>query len=332
MVNSSRYLIGLTNDLLDMSMIKSGHIAVNMSCQSLQSILTEQYNTYVPLYKSKQVSLNYEHDVNDIFVRVDRYRLEQALGNLLNNALKFSHKGEKVTLKATLTSERLVLITVQDEGVGMEEKQLANLFTPFQKGRSGTANEKSSGLGLFITKKIVESHDGKIIVKSRPQQGTLVEILLPVLKQENVSNGAIINQMATGIENKIQRCLKVLVIDDSIEVLTIFKLWAKSLPYIELRTFSSALEAKQINPNDFDIVLLDHHMPEATGVDLVRFWKGQYSHDFRCKIIGISASLQSFERDDFMSAGVTSVLLKPLTKSQFIQITNSKYASTAKAS
>jgi signal transduction histidine kinase len=130
----------------------------------------------------KNISIKLEYNTEPVILNIDRQKMEQVLNNLITNAVKFSHKNSEVLVRITAGDQK-VLSEVIDQGVGIPGKNLEHIFLPFNTASAaGTGGEKSTGLGLFIVKKIVEGHHGKIAIESTEGKGSRFFFELPVEK------------------------------------------------------------------------------------------------------------------------------------------------------
>lgn len=173
--NASR-MSRLIRDLLDMSSIQAGRLALERHDLPLAPILAEAQEAHEGLARQKGVELTCELDVRDRRILCDRDRLMQVLSNLLGNAIKFCRRGDRVTLRARITDGE-VIMTVSDTGPGIAPGDLPHVFDLYwQKGFAS----KGTGLGLFISKGIVEAHDGRIWAESTEGKGSTFTIALPL--------------------------------------------------------------------------------------------------------------------------------------------------------
>jgi len=183
---SSRHLLSLINDVLDISKIEAGQLELAKTTFELRSSLEKILMLLNPMAKDKGLELRSQiaDDVGE--VTTDQRRLEQIIINLMNNSVKFTEKGY-VSLSCRLEAGNC-LIEVSDSGIGMEESALKTIFEPFRQIDSGLARKhEGTGLGLSICRKLLEMMGGSIDVKSRPGQGSTFYVSFPV--NEESDNG-----------------------------------------------------------------------------------------------------------------------------------------------
>jgi signal transduction histidine kinase len=166
----------LIRDLLDAASIEQGRLSVASAVCPVPPILQETQEAFIAVANAKGIELRTEPDSPTPHVLADHERLVQALSNLVGNALKFTPEGGRVTLKATGVGEG-VLFCVRDTGPGIPRQHQARLFERYWTGRTG--DRRGVGLGLYITRGIVEAHGGRIWVESAPGEGSAFYVLVP---------------------------------------------------------------------------------------------------------------------------------------------------------
>lgn len=173
-------MLVLINELLDISAIESGRLTVGREKIELAAYLKGCFENYALLAKAKSMSLRTEIPGNLPEVLIDPNRIEQVIANLVTNAIKFSKPNSEIVLRAALL-EKAVVVSVIDQGQGIPEDEIPQMFRHFSKTTiKPTGGETSTGLGLFIAKRIVEAHGGKIWVESQPGTGSTFSFTLPL--------------------------------------------------------------------------------------------------------------------------------------------------------
>ncbi len=175
--STSDQMLNLVNELLDVSVIESGRVELTLAEESLKSLIIARIQIFNPLAKKKRITL--ELDLRDEgLCRIDPDRICQVLDNLISNAIKFSPTDTVVTI--SLNGDRNeVAVSVADQGPGVTKEDQKRMFRDFQKlAARPTGDEKSTGLGLAIAKRIVEAHHGVLEVNSRPGEGAVFTLQL----------------------------------------------------------------------------------------------------------------------------------------------------------
>ena len=167
----------LLNDLLDMASINAGKLAVRPARVDARQLVTEVLDLHEPLAHERGVTILRDTDIEDVTLYVDRDRITQAFSNLLGNAIKFCTPGDVIMVRGERVSDG-IRFTFADTGPGIARADLPHIFEPYWSGRSGKKN--GTGLGLFITRAIIEAHGGRIEVDSEPGSGASFAATLPI--------------------------------------------------------------------------------------------------------------------------------------------------------
>ena len=314
---SARHLLGLINDILDMSRIESGHMVLRKEEFSFRGML-EQINTMV-MSQCGEKGLKYEckliGGVSDNYIG-DDMKLKQVLINILSNAVKFTEAPGSVTLTvertATFADQSTIKFVVKDTGVGMSKEFLPKVFESFTQENGGRSNKYgSTGLGMAIAKNIVELMNGTISVDSEKGVGTEFTVVLTFKNSDR--QGADSSYIHP-------RDMYVLVVDDEAVAAEHARLVLDEVG-IRADTCRSGkealhmLELQQAKHTPYNMVLLDWKMPEMDGLETAR----QIRQHFTGETIIILTSFNWDEiMDEALRAGVDSFLAKPLFASNVI--------------
>jgi signal transduction histidine kinase len=175
----STFILRLLNDLLDVSVIESGRLNIDMTTNNYITFLKYNIRLNRVLAARKDIRLRLEAPATRLALGFDRQKMDQVLNNLISNAVKFSPPGSLVTIRARKDGP-FVVTSIIDRGPGIPPEELETIFKEFHKGRAKpTAGEKSTGLGLAITRRIIEGHGGSISVESTPGKGASFTFTLP---------------------------------------------------------------------------------------------------------------------------------------------------------
>ena len=178
---SSNYLHQIVNNLLDVSLLESGRFTLNMSQVNIEEIFTHVVTQLEPIALQKNINLLIDPSSQFPTIKLDRDRFTQVIINLINNGIKFNNPGGKVILKSELQGDDQIMLKIEDNGIGISPTDLPKLFDRFFRGKNvGHENVEGTGLGLYISKAIVESHLGEILAESEQGKGTKFTIVLPI--------------------------------------------------------------------------------------------------------------------------------------------------------
>jgi Amt family ammonium transporter len=181
-LDSGRHLLGLIDELLDLSKIESGKMALNLKSIALTAVIASSYNTIMAILAPKKQSLDVKIAEGFPKVYADEVRLRQVILNLLSNAAKFTPDGGKVGVEA-VRKDDWCQVSVIDNGIGIKKEHQKSIFESFYQLDSNLTREKSgTGLGLAVAKQIIEKHGGRIWVKSKYGRGSQFIFTLPLAK------------------------------------------------------------------------------------------------------------------------------------------------------
>ena len=320
---SGEHLLTLINDILDLSRIEAGKLALDPQPIHLPGFLETIAHIIREWAEAKDLLLVYEGDETlPTGVLVDETRLRQVLLNLLGNAVKFTDEGQ-VTLRAAVSRQpvaesqetngyRLVAIhfEVEDTGLGISPDQLETIFQPFEQVGEVSRRREGTGLGLAISRELVQMMGGDIQVESTPGQGSRFwfEVTLP-LTAGAVPVEEVQTQVISGYEGPR---LRVLVVDD-IELnraLLVDMLAPLGFETLEAEDGQQALALAQSHPPD--LILMDRRMPVMDGLAAMRLLR-QIPELQETPVISISASVSERDRAEIMAAGYTAFLPKPVS-------------------
>lgn len=311
---SSKHLLGLINDILDMSKIESGKMTLNMDMISLREVMDNIVNIVQPQIKAKKQ--NFEVSIYDIKtenVYCDSVRLNQVILNIMSNAIKFTpDKGKIRTVMYQEDSEKgnnyiRVHISVKDSGIGMSPEFKEKIFESFVREDTKRVNTtEGSGLGMSITKYIVDAMQGTIEVDSEQGKGTEFRITIDLEKAPD-------NEAEMMLPN-----WKMLVVDDDemlcqSSVNSLIEIGVNADWTLNAENAFDMIRESNKKNVPYDIILIDWKLPGMDGIEATRVIRSE--HNKNIPIILISAYDWSEIEADARAAGVTGFISKPLFKS-----------------
>ncbi|MBT4137527.1 MAG: response regulator, partial [Candidatus Latescibacteria bacterium] len=305
---SSESMLNLVNDLLDISQIEAGKLNLNLARVDLQDVIVHNMTLNRLMADQKKISLTFQCKSDTTFSVVDAPKIDQVLNNLISNAIKFSQSATCIEVVLVQRDEMLVL-SVKDQGQGIPEHEIPQLFQAFQKTSvKSTAGEKSTGLGLMIARKIVEGHGGKIWVESKSGHGSTFTFTLP-LRQEDME--AQLDVAPVVSQKKVS--LKVLVAEDNVvnrQIVTRI-LEKAGHEVVAVEDGEQALQATESQA--FDLVLMDSEMPKMDGVTCTRnIRRREQDTGVHLPIVALTAHAGDGDREHFLSVGMDDYLTKPV--------------------
>lgn len=311
---SSKMLLDIVNNVLDLSKLEANRITLEHHSFEIRQTLEQliQINRQKGA-KGVGLSLKIGHDVPDYLVG-DEKRFKQVVNNLISNSLKFTRKGEVevvANIMEFLDGQVQLKIAVRDTGIGIPKDQQNKLFTRFYQVQSSSERAYAgSGLGLVISKSLIELMQGTISFVSQEGEGTTFEVCLPFgvsseLKQQSGFQQKTTNSM---------RELKILVSEDNqINQIVISRILEKKGYRIDLA--GDGFEAVQLASNKtYDLILMDVQMPGKDGVEATR--EIRQTQNERPIIIALTANALKEDKDKCLAAGMNDYLSKPISREQ----------------
>jgi len=328
---SSRTLLAIINDILDLSKIEAGKLSIECLAFDLGDLIEQCILFYTPSAQSKGLRLILEIDRGmPANLMGDPARIRQILANLLGNAIKFTHSGAiTVTVKHLDGGDgsACVEICVADTGIGMTDEQLGQLFQPFSQGDASiTRRYGGTGLGLAISQRLVELMNGTIAVESTAGKGSLFTIslclkeaggdtaLLPSRPVESMERENSPVQEERPVPSALSAQLHILVVDDN-EInrkLNTILLHQWGVAVDEAADGVAAVEA--CGRRHYDLILMDVHMPVMDGIEATRRIRTLQEGGKAIPVVALTANALSGDRERYLAAGMDDYLEKPLTE------------------
>ena len=320
--SASGHLLGIINDILDMSKIEAEKLELNPVAFDFEEMVTKVINIINLRVVEKQQKLSVHIDENIPRKLIcDDQRLAQVITNLLSNAVKFTPEGGAISLSAQLLrneQEHCVLrICVSDTGVGIKEEQQAKLFNPFEQAESSTTRKYGgTGLGLAITKRIVELMSGEISFSSTSGEGSVFAFTIKADKADDEMSGTQLCASGVILENA-----KILIVDDDADIREYFIdiLMRFNISCDEAGSGEEALRLMDGGAK-YDLCFIDWRMPGMDGVALSRRIREVNSSEFI--IVMISSSEWEVVKSQAEGAGIDKFMGKPIVPSAIIECIN----------
>ncbi|MDT0690427.1 substrate-binding domain-containing protein [Salegentibacter sp. F188] len=325
-INNSRRLLRLINELLDFRKLESGSFRIKPVKTNIYNFLQNIYTDFNPEAIKKSITLQLHSHDKDVELFIDQDMMDKVFFNILSNSFKFTPRNGQILLTMEDVAEDFVLIKVKDSGTGIPKNELKKIFDPFIQASNN--NKSSSGLGLYITRQFVELHKGKISVSSH--QGAEFSVLLPKGKEhlkeynpggvssEMLSQNSNVHFQETVLENESLSQLKhgnaekMLIIEDNPDLSHLLKKKFRADYLVYLSDGTDGIEkALEIIP---DVIICDINLPEKNGFEICAALK----NDLRTSHIPtiILTALSTGESEiKAMKAGADSFVTKPFNLS-----------------
>jgi len=317
--NASTHLLGVINDVLDMSKIEAGKFELSYDEFNFEKLLQKTINVINFRVDEKHQRLTVNTDRNiPVNLNGDDQRLAQVITNLLTNAVKFTPENGAIFLDARLLKEEDGLCTLQidvnDTGIGINDEQQSRLFSSFVQAESSTSRKfGGTGLGLAISKHIVELMGGKIWLESKPGAGSTFSftVLLKRGKEDSAGNQSGADKAASG---QIFKGRRILLAED-IEINREIVLALLEPTGIEIDCAANGKEAVQMfsrKPKGYDLIFMDMQMPEMDGLEATHQIRSIEGHRNIVPIIAMTANVFKEDIEKCLAVGMNDHIGKPL--------------------
>jgi len=317
------YLLELINEILDLAVIESGNVSLSLESVSLAEVLDECESMIEPQAQKRDIRMVFPKLSHPHFANADRTRVKQTLLNLLSNAIKYNQPGGSVVVDCTAHTPERVRVSVKDAGAGLSPEQVAQLFEPFNRLGQESSSEQGTGIGLVVTKRLVELMGGAIGVESTVGVGSVfwieliaaVEPQLPPVDDETTTPAQ--PQVQSGAQSQL-----VLYVEDNPANLRLVEHLLARRPEIRLLTAvdgERGIElARTAQP---DVILMDINLPGLSGLAAMEILRAA-PETAHTPVVAISANALSLDVAKGLDAGFFRYLTKPIKVAEFTTTLN----------
>jgi len=316
---SGAALLTILNDILDLSKIEADQLDLETVAFDLPTLVRSAHSIFLDLAKAKglEFTLDIAPQAQGVFYG-DPTRLRQVLCNLLSNAVKFTNQGA-VALQAGL-DENFLSLTVTDTGIGIAADQIQNLFKPFSQGDTSiTRRFGGTGLGLAVSRELVQKMGGELKVESTPGKGSRFSISLALLQRDeradkDVADAMNVKRTSEEVDPVLRRRPRVLAAEDNLINQRVLQTLLAEVDIDPVFVGDGRLAVQAWREQTWDLILMDVHMPEMDGVSATRDIRGEERAKARARtpIIMVTADVMSDRAADYLQAGADAVVGKPI--------------------
>jgi PAS domain S-box-containing protein len=314
-----RHLLELINEVLEISRIDAGNMKISLEPVSVNRTVEEALDLLQPLASRQNVTFESKLTAHsDIYVMADNQRLKQVLLNLVANAIKYNREGGSVLIRVEKPSTDRFLILVKDSGKGISEQALAKIFTPFERLDAGQSKIEGTGLGLTLSKLLVEAMGGSLAAESEPWVGsTFIVGLSAASKPTSDIELAPPSEIARAETASEQTT--VLYVEDNVSNFELVEEVLAHRPNVSLLAAGNGplgLDlAKEHSP---DLILLDLHLPGMSGEEVLAELKAE-SRTQDIPVVVVSADATEKQITQLIGAGAHAYLTKPIRVKPFLE-------------
>lgn len=319
-INAGRHLLGLINEVLDISRIEVGRMQLSLEPVCVAEAISETLDLMRPLANERHIKLTADVDIDDsVHVIADRQRLKQVLINLVTNGVKYTPMSGSVTVSCADGNEKL-RIRVADTGPGISVDKLARLFTPFDRLGAEQSGIEGTGLGLALSQRLMQAMGGSIGVEHAAASGSIFWVELPRTKSplEETRHRKSKSRAPRPKANDQKRT--IVYIEDNLSNLTLIEQILEERPEIELLTaMQGRVGLDLIRKHSPDLILLDLHLPDLPGWEVLAELKADQA-TARIPVVVISADATPRQVKRLLKAGALNYLTKPLDVLEFFAV------------
>jgi PAS domain S-box-containing protein len=317
------YLLELINEILDLALIESGKVTLSSEPVSLGEVMIECRAMIEPQAHKRGIGMTFPRFEAPRFVQADRTRVKQVLINLLFNAIKYNKPGGAVTVECTLRPRDAIRISVRDTGAGLTPEQLAQLFQPFNRLGKETSAEEGTGIGLVVTKRLVELMGGAIGVDSVVGEGSVfwIELKLTSAPKLEVLKGEHAAKLRPQLTDGPPRRTLLYVEDNPANLELVEQLIARrpDLQFLSAADGNIGIEfARAYQP---EVILMDINLPGISGIEAMKILRADPA-TAKIPIIALSANAVPRDIERGLEAGFFNYLTKPIKVNEFMAALN----------
>ncbi len=319
-LKSGYHLLELINEILDLSGIESGMVRVSSENIEIDTAINDAITSVEPIAQENSIKINYPIKYSGQYIRADSTRLNQVLINLLSNAIKYNNVDGSVTISCESPDADTIRINIEDTGPGIAEENHDSLFKPFNRLGAESLNIEGSGVGLSITKRLVEMMGGSIKVESEVGKGSKFYVDFKKVESSVLTTGK--NEEVVAEKNKAEITKKytLLYVEDNPSNLRLVENILQRRPSISLLTAPQAQSGIELaHAHNPDMILMDINLPGMDGYEAFKLLK---SHDQTKEIpvIALSANAMPKDIERGKAVGFRDYITKPIDVKRFLEV------------
>jgi PAS domain S-box-containing protein len=316
-LRGGRHLLGLIDEVLDISRISSGKLSISQEPVPVAAAIRDAVELVRPIAAERGIEFH-EEAVNGVHVLADRQRLKQVLLNLLSNGVKYNRPGGVVSISSEEIPEGRLRIKVADTGLGISSQAMERLFSPFDRLGAETSGIEGTGLGLALSRGLVDAMGGSLSAESVVGSGSVFTIELRLAE-------APVERYERGFETNVgsvpgERIRTILYIEDNTSNLELVNRVLATRPRLKLISTMQGSQGIQMARDHLpDVILLDLHLPDMSGEEVLRVLRKDPATG-QTPIVVITADATRRRVNELFAAGADDFLTKPLDVRRFIEV------------
>lgn len=320
---AGEHLLRLINEILDLARIESGKITLSVEPVAVYDITSPCITMAKSMAQNFDVSVIDKTEDKDLpFVMADQTRAKQCLLNFLSNAVKYNRSGGSVFLECKNTGDGFLRFIVQDTGYGIPKRKRHKLFEAFNRLGQESGNIEGTGIGLVITRELIDQMNGRIGYESNEENGSTFWLDLPIadaIAKENEMPDISTHLLETS-GNTAQSAKSILYIEDNPRNIKLMESIIRNRADLSLVTATTAESGLEVaNREKPDIILMDINLPGMNGIDACKIFKNQASTK-DIPIVAVSADVMRYSKEKVMNADFAGFVSKPINVEEFIKL------------
>ncbi len=325
---ASKHLMSLIDQILDLSRIEAGETDVSLEPVSLEQVLSDSVHWVAPLAQNRNVSVDFDASrIESLNVVADSIRLKQVFLNLLTNAIKYNRENGTVSVISEPGEDNLLRVGIRDTGVGISPEKLKELFQPFNRLGAEFSGVEGSGIGLVITRQLVDLMKGELEIVSSPGEGSTFWVTLELAPSSESAGMVDFPDVITSQTIRSNGdASRILVAEDNLINKELMAAQLNILGYHADYVENGAQALQLWQQGNYNLLLTDIRMPEMNGYELVQEIRQQeLGQDLRAPVIAITANALEADVEKCFAVGVDDVIPKPVELDD-LRITLEKWA------
>jgi PAS domain S-box-containing protein len=317
------FLLELINDILDLAVVESGRLSLSLEAVSLPEVLIECQAMIEPQAQKRGISMSFPKFEAPCFIKADRTRLKQVLINLLSNAIKYNRSGGSVVVDCDLPHPDRLRISVRDTGAGLSPELLAQLFQAFNRLGKEATGEEGTGIGLVVSKRLVELMEGHIGAQSTVGTGSVFWIELGAAVDPHIDFiRSVSTSLAAMPETTGKRTRLLLYIEDNPANLKLIEQLIARRSDLRLLTAQNGTDGISLAHGYLpDVILMDINLPGISGIEAMKIIRLDPT-TAHIPIVALSANAIPRDIEKGLEAGFFRYLTKPIKVNEFMETLN----------
>ncbi|OGT03881.1 MAG: hybrid sensor histidine kinase/response regulator, partial [Gallionellales bacterium RIFCSPLOWO2_02_60_31] len=314
------YLLELINEILDLALIESGKLSISREPVALNDIMFECQSMIEPQAKKRSIRMSFPRFDQPCFVNGDRTRVKQVLINLLSNAIKYNQAGGSVVVECAASPPNGIRVSIRDTGAGLPPENLAQLFQPFNRLGQEASAEEGTGIGLVVTKRLVELMGGAIGVASTVGEGSVfwIELVVAAAPQLAFAEAEHTAPAHTPVESGAPLRTLLYVEDNLANLRLVEQIIARRRPDMRLLTaMNGNLGIELARASRPEVILMDINLPGMSGTEAMKILH-QDPATAHIPVVALSANAIPHDIEKGLEAGFFRYLTKPIKVNEFM--------------